>query len=425
MARVKKRKKRLINNRAYRLAMAVFLVIFLIGIGYKLYEVNSDTLETVTAIEETAHVTYDTTAFIVKDEEVIAEKIDGYAVPFAEDGEKVNCNAQIAVLFTDEESAANYTEIQMLKSRYDRYRKLSEGTEYSMMRLDYLTDGARQDLCDFIDSARSGEIQKGSAFAEDFLDKETAFDITVNGNIDLSDEMLSISARIKNLESTMSDGKVVTTGIESPGYYFSTTDGLENELNYDDVKSILPQDLQRALDKTPEVSEGTAGKIVKSYKWYIVFEIDIKTTDYFLGKVGQSITVDFSGLSVDGINTVIHSVNTHNTHDGKGSVVVLRCSTVSEELLSLRKADISVILKEETGYRIPSSAVRITQEDGEEIQGVFILRGDVINFRKIDVVYTGKDYVLSKKKTQKSYVKLYDEIIMGGKELHDGDLVYD
>ena len=132
--------------------------------------------------------------------------------------------------------------------------------------------------------------------------------------------------------------------------------------------------------------------------------------------------VDFSGLSVDEVKTVIHSVN---THDGSGSVVVLKCTTVSEELLSLRKADISVILREDTGYRIPSSAVRtVVGEDGEEIKGVFILRGDVINFRKLDVIYTDKDYVLTSERTEKSYVKLYDEIIMGGKELHDGDLIY-
>ena len=418
----KRRKRRLINNRLARLVMAVFLVIFLAVSGYKLYEVNSDTLETVTALEETARTTYDTTAFILKDEEVISESIDGYAVPFVGEGEKVNCNAEIAVVFPDKESAVSYTEIESLRSRYDRYKKLSEGTEYSMMRIDYLADGAKKDLCGFIDSVKSGKIPEGMEYAEDFLDKETAFDMTVNGNIDFSDDMLSISAKIKNLESAMSGGVTLTTGIESPGYYFSTTDGLENELSYKDVKKILPDDLRKALGKTPVESDGTAGKIVKSYVWYIVFEIDIKTTDFFFENIGKSIMVDFSGLSVDEVKTVIHSVN---THDGSGSVVVLKCTTVSEELLSLRKADISVILREDTGYRIPSSAVRtVVGEDGEEIKGVFILRGDVINFRKLDVIYTDKDYVLTSERTEKSYVKLYDEIIMGGKELHDGDLIY-
>ena len=63
---------------------------------------------------------------------------------------------------------------------------------------------------------------------------------------------------------------------------------------------------------------------------------------------------------------------------------------------------------------------------------MFILRGNVVSQRRLYVVYTGDDYLLSgtpdmeKDKTLTgNYVGRYDEIITGGKNLYAGAVIYE
>ena len=82
---------------------------------------------------------------------------------------------------------------------------------------------------------------------------------------------------------------------------------------------------------------------------------------------------------------------------------------------------------------MPREAIRfmdITEEvteeiDGKEVtevvttnyKGVNILKGEQTEFKKIDVIYEGSDYVLSAVHDgDKSYLSLYDDIMIEGVE---------
>ena len=58
-------------------------------------------------------------------------------------------------------------------------------------------------------------------------------------------------------------------------------------------------------------------------------------------------------------------------------------------------------------------------KDGQT--GVYINSGRVVRFRKIDIVYSTDDYVISKMSDEDGFLQLYDEVIIEGKdELYDG-----
>ena len=85
------------------------------------------------------------------------------------------------------------------------------------------------------------------------------------------------------------------------------------------------------------------------------------------------------------------------------------------------------------GYKVPREAIRFediteitTGEDGKETEstanykGVYILKGEKIEFKKIDVIYEGNDYVLSKiHDNDGSYLTLYDDILIEGVDKDD------
>ena len=87
------------------------------------------------------------------------------------------------------------------------------------------------------------------------------------------------------------------------------------------------------------------------------------------------------------------------------------------------------MLAEKTGFKVPVQAIRVIEKDGVSLRGVYILRGNIVSFRLLNAVYSGKDFLLTapKERTSKdpySYVSQYDEIILGGKKLYDGALLF-
>ena len=74
----------------------------------------------------------------------------------------------------------------------------------------------------------------------------------------------------------------------------------------------------------------------------------------------------------------------------KETVVVFSCDEMNENLSDFRIEEVEIITDEYSGFRISNSAIRTV--DGE--QGVYIVRGNLMGFRKIKIVYTNSDYTL-------------------------------
>ncbi|MBR4979522.1 MAG: hypothetical protein IKX77_03120, partial [Clostridia bacterium] len=101
-----------------------------------------------------------------------------------------------------------------------------------------------------------------------------------------------------------------------------------------------------------------------------------------------------------------------------------------------RKQKIQIINNRITGFAIPKEALRIV--DG--VTGVYILDGDIVRFRMVNILTTDEDYYIgdmnnpylsedynpsesAEDKKLYKYLSLYDNIIIGGKSLFDGKIV--
>ena len=79
-------------------------------------------------------------------------------------------------------------------------------------------------------------------------------------------------------------------------------------------------------------------------------------------------------------------------------------------MLNNRFDNAELIFDEYTGIKIPREAIRF---QGEQ-KGVYVMLGQDITFKKVDVIYEGDDYVLSKNTSDDSYLLLYDQILLEG-----------
>ena len=96
------------------------------------------------------------------------------------------------------------------------------------------------------------------------------------------------------------------------------------------------------------------------------------------------------------------------TGNGNEAIIVLSCNELDEEIASSRVQDVELIFSEHTGLRIPREAIRFI--DG--VKGVYVTVGESTEFKMLDVIYEGDDFVLSKNTSKNDYVNLYDRIIL-------------
>ena len=208
------------------------------------------------------------------------------------------------------------------------------------------------------------------------------------------------------------------------GYFTSDVDGFEQLYTADVLNDLTPVTVENLIKNTkPAENLGGIGKIVTSSEWKFLALVKTKDADRF--QQGKTISLTFSNTE-QVIPASIEQVNYQK--DSEYSVLVLGCNIMNEDVINLRKETPSAVFETGTGLRVPSSAIRVQnveeeQEDGS-VQtvaqpGVYINMGQVVKFKKLDIIYETKEYAVSSIKADTDYLQLYDEIILEGSDLYD------
>ena len=131
--------------------------------------------------------------------------------------------------------------------------------------------------------------------------------------------------------------------------------------------------------------------------------------------------------------------------DGEGALVVFRSEDMPEGFGFERSFSAETVALRTTGYRIPTEAVVTlhSKETGEDVTGVYILAGNVVEFRKISIHVRRDGYIIADtyedvkayldslsdeeyaERTADGwgYLGLNDNIITSGNELYEGKVI--
>ena len=210
---------------------------------------------------------------------------------------------------------------------------------------------------------------------------------------------------------------------EASGYYVSREDGYENIITADDIDSLTADKLKEAFEsKKKEPAEGSIGKVIDGYNWYIATIIDSNRVTSF--KKGQSVRLILDESTNNFVTTYVYSISGVNE---KESMIIFKCNLMNESLAELRKVDGKIVTNDYTGLKVPRDAVRL-DENGNS--GVYVRRGNIVNFRSLNIIYSEDEFVIASKPSSDSeiqldytHLKLYDEVIVSGKELKDGMVI--
>lgn len=422
-----------------RLLIAVAVVLAIAVVCYEINMFTSSDIRTQPATATTYKNSVNVKMFAVRDEKLINGSAASTFVPLLQDGERVAGGQAIAAQFSRSESASVYVELENLKQELRRYENLNSQQNLNELDMSKLNAQADSYFYDMLDEIRSGNISELDSVSADFVDKQTVKQILINGNIDFSEKISSLKSSIASLTAQI--GVVDYLKADDTGYYVSSADGYENVLDFSNIENITVDSIKNALSAIPAtVSENVKGKLVCGYTWYFVGIVD-KSTATKLND-GDLITIRCDNASRGEIDAQVYYRGPINSDE---TVLVLSSRVMDEDIARLRVEDVEIIISETDGVRVNKSAVRVVNG----FQGVYVRVGNIVKFRCLDVIYTGDDYVISKlitedvvaegvtlkddtaedgegeeNKTEKIYyLKIYDEVIIKGKDLENDKLV--
>ncbi len=409
------------KDRLLKVLSALAAVIIVVYFAAEIYNLTARTYTTQTAYEQTVLETVDAEMFIIRDETVLTVSSSGVTVPLADSGERVSKGSSIAAIFSSEAAAENYVEAEALQSKLETYQKIDSQLRLANVDLDKLNDEIDSEFNAMLDGAYNNDFSDISDRKLAFSEKLSRKQISLNHIVDCSDKIAELQNEISALQSAGTPSEIITA--EAAGYYVSKEDGFENLITVADIDSLTPEMLKDALESDKkEPASGSIGKIIDGYNWYVAAMIDSTLAVDFADR--KTVNLIFGDSDEDAVPAYLHSIQ---NIDGSESLLVFKCNLMNEQLASLRKVDGKIVVSEYTGLKVNRDAVRLDEEGNE---GVYVRRGNIVNFRSLNIIYSEDAFVIASSPAADSgielahaHLKLYDEVIISGKELKDGMVI--
>lgn len=409
------------KDRLLKVMAAAAAVIIVIFFAAEIYNLTSRAYGTQTVYEQTVLETVDAEMFIIRDETLLTTSSSGVIVPLADNAERVSKGSTIAAIFSSEAAAENYVEAQALSRKLETYQKIDNLLKLSDVDMDKLNDEINSEFVSLIDAAYNNDFSDIGEAKLSFSEKLSRRQVSLGKDVDCADKIAELQNEISALNSASTPTEIITA--EAAGYYVSRVDGYENVLTLADIDSLTADTLEKAFDsKLKDAPDGSIGKIIDGYNWYIAAIVDSADASEFSKR--KTVDLIFGDSEEKSVTTYVHSVK---AVDSSKSLVVFRCNLMNEQLAELRMVDGKIVVNEYTGLKVDRDAIRL-DEGGNS--GVYVRRGNIVNFRSLNIIYSEDSFVIASKPSEDSgielaytHLKLYDEVIISGKELKDGMVI--
>ena len=433
-------------GRGRALLNAGFILLMLGVIGFSVYQVAShitvglNTLRTQEILDE-SYVELE--LYVFRDEEIlVAEGSDTYLYT-APNGGRVGVGHALGTAYALGDPALS-SELQKALNAYgDRIRLLRElgglGTPADARDAAKAVDNAYLAL---LEAASKGDLSAVGGYQNGMLDGLSRYDVLTGAAG--SQTVQSLEQERAALMSAYTPLLSMTT--ERSGYFYYGCDGYESVFSYALPLTMTPAEFRALTEgQTQAIPAGTVGKMVYSPTWYAAAYIPLSDGALEVFQQGIRYGTTYTMRVTDGANAELDLTIVRLVPDEGGALVVFSSQDMPAGFDFPRSFTAETVALQTGGYRIPAEALvtLYSHKTGEEVRGVYILAGNVVEFRKISIQVARDGYVIAHTYEDMkayldalsdeeyaartadgwSYLGLNDNIITGGNELYEGKVI--
>ncbi len=401
------------NKVVKRLLTILVSLFLLVYVGYQVYQMVYSPVTTETVYQYKTYQTIDTEGITVRDETVIQADVDGYVSYVAENGTRISKNGVIAQVFPSVDDALAQSMIARLQQQIDTLKSIAGQKNTSNVNLTVINKQLKNTVQDVVDSLQGTQFDNLYSLRSELTNILNKQAILVGTTAGFDEYIAELEAALAEYENGY---KQATESIQSPvsGYFVGEVDGFEEMLTVDSLTNISTTFIRDMLKAKPGSTKGV-GKVVGDYEWYMVCVVP--ADEALAVSVGDAINIRLPFVSSQTIPMTVRSASKDVSGD---MALVMSCSYMSNELSSLRRETVQILVQEYEGLRVPKKAL-VFDEDNNP--GVYVQIGNTIVLRKVDLLYSTADFCICAENDGKEYLKLYDDVVIEGKELYDGKIV--
>ena len=395
------------NSAAAKIATALLVLFILLFAAYQAYRGLRNEYQTETAYEFQIARYCNTEGLLIRTEEPIEKSVQGQVRYLLEEGEKFRSDTPIARVFQSQEEAEEAARQETIQEERD----LLEALEKS-------TDTTRTADIESLNKEISLALRQLTQYsAEKDMEKVADLHLTLVEKISrqqlATGRIPGFEERIQELDSQLT-GDAGGENIYSSqvGYFSRYVDGFEEQYTPQMLEELNIAALTAMLEEDYTNDPDAFGKSVTDFTWYYATVIPAESAEYF--SEGTLLEMTFIGSSQQPVEGQVVQMRQEENGD---ALVVIQSTQITSDAVSRRTASVRLSFRDYSGLRISKKALRVV--DGQ--QGVYVEAGYSVQFKKVDIIYTGTDYYLCRTQYNSTdQLNLLDKVIVEGTDLYDG-----
>ena len=389
------------NSLTVKILAALVSVLMLTTICTQIYYLVHDKHDTEEAVLTTINENIAFQGVVVRDEKVVTYDGGGILDYKYSDGSKISVNNTIAEVYSSEDAIIAKNKIALIDDEIANLKKAQSPGITNYVEPETIKSKIEKQYKELLANSADGNYTEVNRIKSELSVVMNIYNIVTKSETSYDDKISELEAQKKTLQASAKDPDDVITADET-GYFVSYADGYEDKLSTEKIDSLSENDINSVIKGNAEVPKNAVGKVFDSYSCDIV---GVVSADSRISE-GANLTIMLS-TSTNVYDVTVESVKVCGEDEDK-MIVVLSCDRLDENLVESRVLSAELIFDEYQGIKVPRSAIRF---QGDQ-KGVYVILGKDISFKKIDVIYEGDDYVLSKNTSAEEYLLLYDQILL-------------
>lgn len=419
------------NNNIRKKLRTILIVAVVIYLSFQILPaLHASKLKTYIAKTGSIQIVEEVQGIVFKEEKVYKSTTSGQVTYLNQEGDRVGVGDKIAEIPINSNTEKLKEELQNIEKDIEKLSNTNKSTEIfqgDIEKNQQYIDELMRKISDAIISRDYKKVAELRKELNDKLDKQKTLTgqkgYSANQLSKLKDRREEILAEMETLNVEYNSG---ISGIVS-----YTIDGLEMIYTPNKLADFYPSNfkiLDEHLIDTYAQKSIKAGepiyKVIDNFEWYVTGLVTNKELlDSFQNKDSLIISLDDSDFE---IRAEVFKINS----DKDSGVLILRLNKHLYQFHKKRFVNLKIVLDEFKGLKIPTEA--IVGNNG--INGVYIKSiGGITKFRAIEILGQNSEFTVVKESTgfikpsEESnkiyYLSIYDEIIIDGNKVTEGDIV--
>ncbi|MGN1135840.1 MAG: HlyD family efflux transporter periplasmic adaptor subunit [Oscillospiraceae bacterium] len=394
-----------ITGKVLVLILSIFL---LVTVFHQVVQVFEDEYKTETAMVYSSAEKVTFNGVYVRNETVVSGGKSGVLSYPSPDGSKVAKDSVVAYVYKSSDDIYINQQIEKLRAEVEILKKEQNPGTTVVAQPEFISGLIDEKYRTITTLAARNDLASLETESDNFQMLMGIYQIVIGEETDYNDRIEQLEKQIKLLEAKQNNPIDIIT-VPNSGYFISYVDGYEEVFSTDNLSSITVDDIKDVIENdgynAARVSKRAVGKIVDDYEWNLVGIVNPKDASFNPGKevkVKLSSTPDLLDAKI---------IDVIETDDPEENVIVLSCEKLNFNLVQYRTERVEIILDDFNGIKVPREAIRFNKNNEK---GVYVLLGQRIAFKKVDVIYECDDYLLSAITSDTDYISVYEDIILNG-----------